>query len=264
MLTLVSYPDFIAVGGLGHAMTAKIIMVTSGKGGVGKSSVCAGIAYYLAQMNHKVLVIEMDSGLRCLDIMLGVSQDTVYDIADVLMSRCGPIKAIYPSPLCKTLFMMPATLNPESGYSPELFERLCRGLSNYYDYIFIETPAGFGQTLCDIASVSDAALIVVTPDPISLRDARILSDYLDDRGMDRQRVVVNKVKMIHGKPEVLPDLDVVIDTVCEPLIGVIPYETRLNRLLAQGQAIGTNCVAGQAMRNIARRISGEFVDLAVH
>lgn len=244
-------------------MAARIIMITSGKGGVGKSTVCAGVAYYLARQNKRVLVMEMDSGLRCLDIMLGVVENTVYDISDVLSGRCEPIKAIYTSPLCKTLCMMPATLRPEADYSVELFERLCNGLSNYYDFILIETPAGFGRTLCDIAAVSNAALLVVTPDPISLRDAKILSDYLDERGLVRQRIIVNKVKTARGRLEVLPDLDTVIDTVLEPLLGVIPYEPELVRLLSAGRAVPADCTAGRAMRNIAKRICGEFVELAV-
>ena len=244
-------------------MAAKKMMITSGKGGVGKSTVCAGVSYYLARENKRVLVMEMDSGLRCLDIMLGVEGETVHDISDVLCGRCEPIKAIYTSPLSKMLSVMPATLRPEAEYSQELFDKLCRGLSNYYDYILIETPAGFGRTLCDIAAVCDAALLVVTPDPISLRDAKILSDYLDDRGLVRQRILVNKVKTVHGRLEVLPDLDTVIDTVLEPLLGVIPYEPELVRLMSAGRPVPADCAAGRALRNIAKRICGEFVELAV-
>lgn len=238
-------------------------MITSGKGGVGKSSICAGLGYYLAQLGKKVLILEMDSGLRCLDIMLGVSERTVHDINDVLCGRCEPIKAIYSSPITDNLSMMPATLRPDSNYSSKLFYKLCKGLSHYYDFILIETPAGFGRTLIDIARVCDLALLIVTPDPISMRDAKILSDYLDAHGLTRQRIVINKVKTIRGRLEVLPDLDVVIDTVLEPLIGVIPYESEMVRALAQGRMISTRYTAGVAIQNIARRLTGEFVELAV-
>lgn len=245
-------------------MMAKIIMITSGKGGVGKSSVCAGIGYHLAQLGGRVLTMEMDSGLRCLDIMLGVAETTVHDISDVLCGRCEPIKAIYRSPLTENLAMMPATLRPDAPYSSELFYKLCKGLSNYYDYILIETPAGFGRTLADIAKVSELAMLVVTPDPISLRDGKVLSDYLDDRGLRNQCLIINKVKVSHGKLEVLPNLDVVIDTVLEPLLGVIPYEPEMVCALSQGRMLSARCLAGMALRNIARRIMGEFVDLAVY
>lgn len=245
-------------------MMAKIIMITSGKGGVGKSSVCSGLGYHLARLGKKVLILEMDSGLRCLDIMLGVNETTVHDISDVLCGRCEPIKAIYQSPITENLSMMPATFRPDSTYSSELFHKLCKGLSSYYDYILIETPAGFGRTLADIAKVSDLALLVVTPDPISMRDAKILSDYLDDRGLKKQRIIINKVKTNRGKLEVLPNLDVVIDTVLEPLIGVIPYEPEMVRALSQGRMLPVRYLAGRALQNIARRITGEFVDLAVY
>lgn len=244
-------------------MKAKIIMITSGKGGVGKSSICAGLGYYLARLGKKVLILEMDSGLRCLDIMLGVSERTVHDINDVLCGRCEPIKAIYSSPITDNLSMMPATLRPDSNYSSRLFYKLCKGLSHYYDFILIETPAGFGRTLIDITRVCDLALLIVTPDPISMRDAKILSDYLDAHGLTRQRIVINKVKTTRGRLEVLPHLDVVIDTVLEPLIGVIPYEPEMVRALAQGRMISTRYTAGVAIQNIARRLTGEFVELAV-
>lgn len=244
-------------------MPAKTIMVTSGKGGVGKSSVCAGIGYHLAVLGGKVLILEMDSGLRCLDLMLGVGENTVFDIADVLCGRCEPIKAIYSSPLAQGLSVMPATFRPNSDYESALFDKLCRGLSHYYDYLLIETPAGFGRTLNDIARVSGQALLVVTPDPISMRDARILSDYLDERGLLPQHVVINKVRAPRGRLEGLTDLDVVIDTVCEPLIGVIPYEPEMVRALPQGRMLPVSCLAGQALCNIARRLTGEFVELAV-
>ena len=245
-------------------MIAKNIMITSGKGGVGKSSICASIGYHLARLGSRVLVLEMDSGLRCLDIMLGVSETTVHDISDVLCGRCEPIKAIYQSPLHEKLFMMPATLSPSSGYSSQLWGKLCKGLANYYDYILIEAPAGFGKQFVDIVSVSDLALLVVTPDPISLRDARILSDYLDDLGLNKQRIIINKVKTVHGKPEVLENLDIIIDTVCEPLLGVVPYEPQLLKTLSQGRVLKSKFPAGVALSNIARRITGEYMELAVH
>lgn len=242
---------------------AKIIMVTSGKGGVGKSSVCAGLGYHLADLGKKTLVLEMDSGLRCLDIMLQVSETTVFDVSDVLCGRCEPIKAIYKSPLSPNLEMMPATMRPGEDYSSELFNRLCRGLCHYYDYILVEAPAGFGRPIADIAAVANLALLVVTPDPISIRDAKIVSDYLDKHGLTRQRIIINRVKTVRGKLEVLPNLDVVIDTVLEPLIGVVPYEPEMVRLLSQGKVLPTKHLAGVALQNIARRITGEFVDLAV-
>ncbi|MEG0839596.1 MAG: P-loop NTPase [Hydrogenoanaerobacterium sp.] len=243
-------------------MTAKIIMITSGKGGVGKSSVCAGVAYHLARLGSKVLVLEMDSGLRCLDIMLGVSGSTVHDISDVLSGRCEPIKAIYKSPLSENLFMMPAALTPDAVYSSRLWARLCKGLANYYDYILIETPSGFGRQFADIAAVSQLAVLVVTPDSISVRDGRILSDYLDELGLLRQRIIINKVSTVHGRLDALPNLDVVIDTVCEPLIGVVPYEQKMIKTLSQGQVLRSGFLAGVALCNIARRIKGEFVELA--
>ena len=122
----------------------RVMVVTSGKGGVGKSTVAAGLGAAFARREKKVLLIDGDAGLRSLDIMLGISQDLVFDTYDVLVGNCEPIKAIYACRDVKGLYLMPAPASVENRVTPELMTRLIKGLSGYYDYVIVDCPGGVG------------------------------------------------------------------------------------------------------------------------
>ena len=123
----------------------QVTVVTSGKGGAGKSTVTAGLGCALARLGRKVLLVDADAGLRSLDLLLGIGGAAVYDIADVFAGNCEPIRAIYPSPICSGVFVAPAPVSLEQLCAPEDMRLLCRGFSRYYDDVIIDCPAGVGQ-----------------------------------------------------------------------------------------------------------------------
>lgn len=241
----------------------QVIMVTSGKGGVGKSSACVLLGAALGRLGKKVLVLELDSGLRSLDLMMGLQDQVTYDIQDVLLGRCEPIRAIFSCEYCANLFLMTATSVLDASIAQEDIVRLCRGLSGYFDFVLLDSPAGVGATFEAAARACSQAILVVTPDPVSVRDGAIVSDLLEELGVGRQRLIINRVRTNLEKLSLVPDLDRVIDTVGVQLLGVVPDSDLLLRAIASGKALPEKSLPGKAYQNIARRILGKYVKLAV-
>ncbi|MCI8622239.1 MAG: septum site-determining protein MinD [Provencibacterium sp.] len=240
-----------------------IKLVTSGKGGAGKSTVCVYAAAGLVRRGRRVLLLEMDAGLRGLDIPLGVSDRTVFDMADVLEGRCEPVKAIVECAWIPELHLMPAPL--DRGFCPRTQDlaRLCRGLSEYYDYLLIDTPAGLGVGFDVSLSVAHSALLVVTPDPVTVRDASSVAALLFERELSDTKLVINRLPP-RPKQMLVPDLDYCIDAVGAQLIGVIPEERELAVSAAKGRELPEASPARAAFRRIAGRIEGEYSPLPVH
>ena len=141
----------------------QICVVTSGKGGAGKSTVTAGLGYALARSSGRVLLIDADAGLRSLDLMLGIGGTAMYDLSDVLAGNCEPVRAIYSSPVCSNVFVLPAPVRPEDMCSPPQMKKLCAGLAQYYDPVIIDCPAGMGRGFETAVAAAERALIVTTP-----------------------------------------------------------------------------------------------------
>lgn len=243
---------------------AQIVVVTSGKGGVGKSTVCAQVGQALAGRGKRVLLLEMDSGLRGLDIMLGVENQTVYDLADVLEGRCEPIKAILTSAQGKNLALIPAPYDPTFRPDGGDLVRLTRGLSHYFDFVLVDTPAGLGNSFAVCSRVADRALLVVTPDPVCVRDGGRVADLLFAKGVPQVGLLINKVDPKQNQhSRLIPDLDQVIDSTGVQLLGVIPMEEQIHRAGATGGGVAPHLLAARAFGNIAARLCGEYVELAV-
>lgn len=242
------------------AQTAQSIMVTSGKGGTGKSTVAVLLGARLAARGHKTLLIELDSGLRSVDIIAGVCGKTVYDIEDVLCGRCEGAKAVVESPLYKGLSVISAPY--EGGVvRTEPLGRLVRAMAPYFEFLILDTAAGMGAPLEAASAVCDRALLVLTPDPVALRDGRIVADHLLAGGCRDLRLVVNRVSPISFGSGVR-DLDECIDTVAVQLIAVLPESAGL-AAAAGGAPLGREDPAFVAADNLARRLLGEHPLLAV-
>ena len=214
-------------------MNAQCIMVCSGKGGTGKSTVSVLLGACLARLGRKTLLVELDSGLRSVDIIAGVYGRTVYDIEDVLCGRCEGAKAVVPSPLYPGLSVISA---PYEGGAVEAapLGRLLTAMRPYFDFILLDTAAGMGAPFTAASTVADKALLVLTPDPVALRDGKIVAARL---------------------------LDECIDTVGVQLLAVIPESRVLQLAGANGTvppAADPAVVAGQAM---AKRLCGQRVPL---
>ena len=202
-------------------MNGKVIMIASGKGGTGKSTAAVYIGAQLAAMGRQVLLVELDAGLRSVDIISGVYGRTVYDVEDILSGRCIPEKAVVESPLYPGLQVISA---PYSGgdVSAAPLVKLVEALSKHLDYILLDTAAGMGAPFVAAAAVSRLALLVLTPDPVALRDGRIVADWLYTHSKAVPRLVINRVDPARQYRSAVPDLDECIDTVAAQLIAVIP------------------------------------------
>lgn len=241
----------------------QVILFTSGKGGVGKTAVCAYTGLALARLGKKVLLLEMDSGLRGLDIVLGLEKSIVYDLSDVLKAKCEPIKAIYQSKVHKRLFLMPAS-------NDQLFEpyqndliRLTKLISNHFDYILIDSPAGFGKGFEVSLKVADAAIIVVTPDSICVRDAKVVSDIIFSNGVLNTKLIINKVRKKIGKINPIQDLDEVINLTATGLLGVVIDDDEIPVRMNTGKIHECNTQFNHIFLSIASRILGVYRPLII-
>ena len=233
-------------------MNAQCIMVCSGKGGTGKSTVSVLLGACLARLGRKVLLIELDSGLRSVDIIAGVYGRTVYDIEDVLCGRCEGAKAVVPSPLYPGLSVISA---PYEGGAVEAapLGRLLVAMRPYFDYVILDT-----------AAVADKALLVLTPDAVALRDGKIVADRLlaGTRPQSAVRLVMNRVRReSFGKNASVADLDECIDTVGAQLLAVIPESRTLQLAGANGTIPPAGDPAVIAAQAMAKRLCGQRVPL---
>lgn len=237
-----------------------IAVVTSGKGGVGKSTVSVGLACALADRGQRVLVIDTDAGLRSLDHMLGIGEQAVYDLSDIFARRQEPSAVIVESPLCPNVFVLPAPPSPNGMSTPEEMTYLCRGLAENFDTVLIDCPAGIGRGFELAVAAADRAILVTTPDPVAARDVYIASTLLDKRDIS-YKMIINRLRPKAVTKGLMPDIDAVMDEAQVPLLGVIPEDEAVTVSTAKGVRFPKKCAASLAFSNIAARFLGEAVPL---
>lgn len=242
---------------------SKTIAVTSGKGGTGKSSICAGIGYTLAKQGSRTLIIELDFGLRCIDIIFGMSGQIKHDLSDVLTGKVSAVDAVARVPMASNLFVLCAPKNPFLKVSVQQIIDICQSVRKYYDYIIIDTGAGINNHVFDIVEQANLILVVTTPDPICVRDAQMMSDEFYARGNRRQRLIINKVSKKALGAELVRDLDEIIDTIGVQLIGVIPEDYQLVIATGKGEPIPSTAPSLAAFDAISKRLRGEPTPLTV-
>ena len=237
---------------------AAAIVVTSGKGGTGKTTVTGGVASCLAAWGKRVLCLDMDVGLRNLDLTLGLSDRTLMDFTDVLTGRCTLDRAAIPHPIIENLYLLTAPMTPLSGTLPkEGMAQLIRCAKEDYDYILMDSPAGLGDGFRLAVHAADRAIVVSTTDASALRDAQRTVAELS-RSLERIHLVVNRVQ-----PRLMRRLHTTIDDAMDtaglPLLGVVPEDPTVMLSANQGQPLilATSRGAAVACLNIARRLLGQ-------
>lgn len=235
---------------------AQKILVASGKGGVGKSTLCLGVAAGLAARGRAVLVLEADAGFRGLDLSLAASATALYDLRDLMEGRSSLSDTI----LCHSklgVHLVCAPADPECQPQPQRLAALMADLDSRYHTILVDCGAGFGSWHAAFASLCDQAVVVTQPDPVSVRGTAQLSLLLHRRGLANQRLVINRVPPRLPKNGPIEDLDDVIDRCGVQLLGAIP-EGRMEGLPLRN--------AGQPQEElyrIAERLDGQPAPLVI-
>lgn len=237
---------------------SEVLMVTSGKGGVGKTTISLLLARQLCRFGKNVLLLELDSGLRGLDILLGVTDRVVFDLSDVLTGRCKPIDTIAVCDVPKGNLHLIAAPN-DRKFIPETKSllSLLKGLAGCYDYLILDCAAGLGKAFDIAKSVCTGALIVATPDMVSTRDAAKAAQELRDVPT---RLVINKFSRKALSKE-LPNLDSIIDIVGVQLIAVIASDPMMQKRFSTAVTLPPYNAVYRQTEALARRVMGERIRL---
>lgn len=240
-----------------------VYVVTSGKGGVGKSTVTAYLGVELCKKGKKVLLIDMDEGLRSLDLMLDVSSHTLFDVSDIIKGNCNVNQAVIPVKQCPNLYLLPAPVTVNSLNSPKGMKILCEKLSEFFDFILIDSPAGVGKGFINAVSGADNALVVVNPDPVSVRDAAYVTKLLRENKVENIRLIINKLDIDLVKKGVLYNIDEVIDATALQLIAAIPYDIELIKSFFNCTNTLYNSPGLEAISRLSSRILNENMPLGL-
>ena len=248
---------------------SQVIVITSGKGGVGKTTSTANIGTGLARMNKKVVLIDTDIGLRNLDVVMGLENRIIYNLVDVIEGNCRIRQALIKDKHYPNLYLLPsAQTRDKSAVSPEQMIKLVDGLKPLFDYIILDCPAGIEQGFRNAIAAADRALVVTTPEVSAIRDADRIIGLLEEKGIRRNHLIVNRLRPELVKRGDMMSAQDIIDLLGVPLIGVIPDDEAVIVATNQGQSlIEGETLPGQAYRNIVRRIAGEdvpYLDLNRH
>ncbi len=244
----------------------EVIVVTSGKGGVGKTTTTANVGTGLAKLDKKVVLIDTDIGLRNLDVVLGLENRIVYNLVDVIEGNCRIKQALikdkrYPNP-----YLLPsAQTRDKSAVTPEEMKLLCDQLKGEFDYIIMDCPAGIEQGFKNAIAGADRALVVTTPEVSAVRDADRIIGLLEANEMKKTELIVNRLRIDMVKRGDMMSSDDVVEILAIDLIGIVPDDEKIVVSTNNGEPlVGDESLAGQAYMNICRRIIGEdvpFLDL---
>lgn len=241
---------------------AKIILIASGKGGTGKTSTAAHIALELANQKHRVLIIDTDSGYKGLDLVLGLSEKVVFNFTDVLSGVTPIEKAV--AFKNKKLHLLSAPLSPMSrNYTLSHVARMMDQLLHKYDYILIDCSAGFTYETELFAQVSNIALVVTTPDNTSLRGAENIAHMLENIGLDKCYLILNRVRPRLIMKNLAKNIDDAIDITCLPLLGLIPEDENVISCGNQGKPVYdiSKSQSSIAYKNITNRLLGRNINI---
>ncbi|GAB4485634.1 MAG: septum site-determining protein MinD [Anaerolineales bacterium] len=248
-------------------MTGTVITMTSGKGGVGKTTAVANIAVALAADGKKVVCIDGDIGLRNLDVIMGLENRIVYDIVDIVEGRCRTRQAMIRDKRLPELFLIPAAqTRDKNAVSPSDMVRLCDELRAEVDWILIDSPAGIERGFRNAVAPADKVLIVTNPEMSAVRDADRVIGLLEAEEKPAPSLIINRLNPSMVRRGDMLSVDDVYDLLRIDVIGIVPEDENVIVASNRGTPLSMDgkSKAGQAFRNIARRLNGEqvpFIDL---
>ncbi len=239
----------------------EVIVVTSGKGGVGKTTTTANIGTGLAKLGKSVVLIDTDIGLRNLDVVMGLENRIVYNLVDVIEGQCRIKQALIKDKRNPNLYLLPsAQTKDKTAVSPEQMKKLADELKEEFDYIIMDCPAGIEQGFQNAIAGATRALIVTTPEVSAVRDADRIIGLLEAAEMKQKHLIVNRLRPDMVKRDDMLSSEDVVDILRVDLIGVVPDDENIVISTNKGEPlVGTDTMAGKAYMNISRRITGEEV-----
>ncbi len=240
------------------------IVVTSGKGGVGKTTTSANIGTALALMDKKVCLIDTDIGLRNLDVIMGLENRIIYDIVDVIQGRCKLKQALVKDKRFDSLVLLPASqTSDKSAITEDGMVQIISELKQSYDYIIVDCPAGIEQGFKNAIAGADQAVVVTTPEKSSVRDADRIIGLLEQEDIQPPNLIINRIRNHMMKNGDMLDIDEIMQVLSIDLIGVVQDDDEVIKASNSGEPIALQSKPKSAIayRNIARRILGESVPL---
>lgn len=248
---------------------SEVIVVTSGKGGVGKTTTSANIGCGLALEGKKVVLVDSDIGLRNLDVVMGLENRIVYDLVDVIEGTCRLKQALIKDKRYPGLFLLPAAqTRDKNAVSPEQMKKLCQNIKDMgFEYIIIDCPAGIEQGFKNAVAGADRAVVVTTPEVSAVRDADRIIGLLEANGISNPGLIVNRLRIDMVKRGDMMSVDDVKEILSVGVLGVVPDDEDVVITTNKGEPAVTeeNSRAGRAYRNITLRLMGEevpFMDLS--
>lgn len=240
----------------------EVIVITSGKGGVGKTTTTANIGTALAMMGKRTVLIDTDIGLRNLDVVMGLENRIVFHLVDVAENHCRLNQAIIRDKKLDMLSLIPAAqTRDKSAITEAQMENITHTLKKEFDYVLIDCPAGIEQGFKNAVAGADKALVVTTPEVSAVRDADRVIGLLEAAGLPQPKVIVNRVRFDMVKRGEMMNIDDIIDILAVELIGIVADDEDIVISTNKGEPIAKNQLssAGRSFRNIARRLTGENV-----
>lgn len=242
---------------------SEVIVVTSGKGGVGKTTTAANIGTGLAALDKKVVMVDTDIGLRNLDVVLGLENRIVYNLVDVIEGNCRLKQALIRDKHNPNLYLLPsAQTRDKTAVSPEQMKKLCEDLKEEYDYVILDCPAGIEQGFKNAIAGASRAIVVTTPEVSAIRDADRIIGLLEAAELHNIYLIINRLRMDMIRRGDMMSVEDVVDILAVDLLGAIPDDEQVVISTNQGEPLaGSESLAGKAYQNICRRILGEEVPL---
>lgn len=240
----------------------RVVVVTSGKGGVGKTTTTANLSVALAASGRRVVAIDADIGLRNLDLIMGLESRIVYTLVDVIEGTCRLNQAMVKDKRVEGLYMIPAAqTRTKDAVTAEQMEALCSQLREDFDYVLVDSPAGIEAGFRNAAQGADEALVVTTPEVSAVRDADRIIGFLESMGKSPVRLVVNRIKPHMVRRKEMLSVEDVLEILAIDLIGVVPEDESVVTSSNRGEPLtfGDRSPAAAAFRDIAMRLEGHQV-----
>ncbi len=247
-------------------MAAQVITITSGKGGVGKTTTTANLSVSLALLGKRVAAIDADIGLRNLDVVMGLENRVVYDLVDIVEGRCRLRQALIRDKKLSELYLLPAAqTRDKTAVSPNQMVDICNQLRPDFDFILIDSPAGIEQGFQNAVAPADEIAIVTTPEVSAVRDADRIIGLVEAGEKGPARLIINRIKPDMVRRGDMLDVNDVLEILGIDLLGIVPEDEHIIISTNRGMPIAheTGVPAAQAYRNIAKRLLGEDIPFMV-